>query len=163
MPRLLFMLNVTRCPSDFCAPPTVVTLTSQLSSLSMDVALPPRTRTRISFRFRTRLIPFIMIKCTISVSLKICINERINKFRSVCVLACVVYAVWHVSSSYLYIILILTPHRGMSTTIVIWWWWCWCWRLCKWIGTIYRTMANWIITKQIQDIPLILGLRNKLK
>ncbi|XP_077986110.1 uncharacterized protein LOC144440598 [Glandiceps talaboti] len=41
------------CPSDFCAPPTTITLQSATSYISMDVELPPRTRTVISLRFRT--------------------------------------------------------------------------------------------------------------
>lgn len=51
-----------RCPSDFCAPPTVVTITSTTAYLTMDIPLPPRTRTIIAFRFRTMLVQLLPLK-----------------------------------------------------------------------------------------------------
>eukprot|EP00057_Strongylocentrotus_purpuratus_P029538 XP_011684012.1 PREDICTED: protocadherin Fat 1-like [Strongylocentrotus purpuratus] len=43
------------CPEDFCAPPTVITLQTSSSYLSVDQDLTPGTHTVLTLRFRTRV------------------------------------------------------------------------------------------------------------
>jgi len=53
------MLLIDSCPSDFCASPSVISVTSLQSFVSMNLPLPSRTRTRISFSFKTRYRPIV--------------------------------------------------------------------------------------------------------